>query len=253
MRRRTPFRAQLRPAPLHRRVGIGAALFIIVLAVSGLLLNHTDTLKLDQRQVDSSLLLQWYGIDIPDQASHFNSGDNRVSQLGEQLYFNSQALLSSKQPLIGITSNKQLTIVALSNALLLLSHEGELLERLDTLPQGINGIDAIGSDAGGNVAIRQGALIALADQELLSWQEAAPQLHIQWSHASQVDAAYSNSLLSNYRQQTLDYERVLLDLHSGRLFGQWGPYVMDAAAVAMVLLALTGLWRSLKGRARKLC
>ncbi len=251
MRRRTPFRAQLRPAPLHRRVGIGAALFIMVLAVSGLLLNHTDALKLDQRQVDSSLLLQWYGIDMPDQASHYDSGSYRVSQLGEQLYFNSQPLLSSKRPLIGITSNEQLTVIALSNGLLLLSHEGELVERLDTLPQGMDKIDALGSDAGGNVAIRQGERMVVADQELLSWQAAAPQLNIKWSQASQVDAAYSKNLLSNYRQQTLDYERVLLDLHSGRLFGQWGPYVMDAAAVAMVLLALTGLWRSLKGRTRK--
>ncbi len=251
MRRRTPFRAQLRPAPLHRRLGIGAALFIMVLAVSGLPLNHTDTLKLDQRQVDSSLLLQWYGIDIPDQASHFDSGSNRVSQLGEQLYFNSQPLLSSKQPLVGITSNEQLTIVALSNTLLLLSNEGELVERLDTLPQGMDKIDAIGSDTDGNVAIRQGEQITLADRELLNWQKAGPQQQIEWSQSILVEATYNERLLSNYRQQTLDYERVLLDLHSGRLFGQWGPYVMDAAAVAMVLLALTGLWRSLKGRTRK--
>lgn len=253
MRRRTPFRAQLRPAPLHRRLGIAAALFIMVLAVSGLLLNHTDTLKLDQRQVDSNLLLQWYGIEIPDQTSHYDSGSNRVSQLGEQLYFNGQPLLSNQQPLIGITRNEQLTVVALSNGLLLLSHEGKLLERLDTLPHGMNKIDAIGRDADGNVALRQGGQIVVTDEELLNWQVADPQQQIEWSQPILVDTAYNKSLLSSYRQQTLDYERVLLDLHSGRLFGQWGPYVMDAAAVAMVLLALTGLWRSLKGRTKKRC
>lgn len=246
MRRRPLFLAQL-----HRRLGVGAALFIMIVAVSGLLLNHTESLELDQRQVDSTLLLQWYGIDIPDQASHFSSGANRVTQFGEQLYFNRQPLLENSQPLIGINSNEQLTVIALGNALLLLSGEGEVMERIDTLPHGMSGIDAIGSDANGNTAIRQGPQIVVADQELLNWQSAGPQHNIQWSRPILVDAAYSDSILSTYRQQTLDYERVLLDLHSGRLFGQWGPYVMDGAALAMVVLALTGLWRSLKGRARE--
>ena len=33
----------------------------------------------------------------------------------------------------------------------------------------------------------------------------------------------------------------MLDLHSGRLLGRLGPLIMDAAAVALVLLAASGI------------
>ena len=44
----------------------------------------------------------------------------------------------------------------------------------------------------------------------------------------------------------LTFERVLLDLHSGRIFGRAGPLVMDAAAVLFIALALTGFWMWLR-------
>jgi len=41
---------------------------------------------------------------------------------------------------------------------------------------------------------------------------------------------------------------VILDLHSGRFFGQLGPWVFDAAAVLLILLSLSGTWIWLKRR-----
>lgn len=40
----------------------------------------------------------------------------------------------------------------------------------------------------------------------------------------------------------LTADRVLLDLHTGKFFGQWGPYVMDAAALAFLFLTGTGFY-----------
>ena len=45
-----------------------------------------------------------------------------------------------------------------------------------------------------------------------------------------------------YSGSPLSYERVLLDLHSGRIFGRVGVLVVDAAAVALLLLALSGFY-----------
>jgi len=39
----------------------------------------------------------------------------------------------------------------------------------------------------------------------------------------------------------LSWERLLLDLHSGRLFGAAGVYVVDAAGLLFALLALSGV------------
>ena len=46
----------------------------------------------------------------------------------------------------------------------------------------------------------------------------------------------------------ISIERLLQDLHSGRLFGIFGVILMDLASVALVLLALTGCWVWLRKR-----
>ena len=49
-----------------------------------------------------------------------------------------------------------------------------------------------------------------------------------------------------YRGSGLSLERVILDLHSGRIVGQWGVYVVDGAALLFLALVITGLWMWMK-------
>jgi len=50
------------------------------------------------------------------------------------------------------------------------------------------------------------------------------------------------SLLDQYRGSGLSWERLLLDLHSGRLFGSVGVFIIDLAGIALLLIALSGVW-----------
>ncbi len=49
-------------------------------------------------------------------------------------------------------------------------------------------------------------------------------------------------LLYLYRGKGLSLERLLLDLHSGRLLGNAGVYIVDVAALLFIFLALSGSW-----------
>jgi uncharacterized iron-regulated membrane protein len=55
-------------------------------------------------------------------------------------------------------------------------------------------------------------------------------------------------LRSAWRGTGLSLERVLLDLHSGRILGEAGVWLVDAAALLFLLLAGSGVW--LWGRRR---
>ena len=46
----------------HRGMGALAALFLLMLAVTGILLNHTLDLKLAERHLDWPWLLEHYGV-----------------------------------------------------------------------------------------------------------------------------------------------------------------------------------------------
>jgi uncharacterized iron-regulated membrane protein len=50
---------------------------------------------------------------------------------------------------------------------------------------------------------------------------------------------------------SLPLERVLLDVHSGRIFGRYGPLAMDLAALALAVLALSGIWIYLRTLRRR--
>ncbi|MGS0729088.1 PepSY-associated TM helix domain-containing protein, partial [Shewanella sp. 0m-11] len=40
----------------------------------------------------------------------------------------------------------------------------------------------------------------------------------------------------------LTWERVLLDMHSGRFFGSLGPWIMDLVALSLLIMAFTGCY-----------
>jgi len=65
-----------------------------------------------------------------------------------------------------------------------------------------------------------------------------------------ADAPASESLelvalpdeLSPARNQTISWQRVVLDMHSGRWFGPLGPWIVDLAALVLLFLACSGFW-----------
>jgi len=231
----------------HRRAGLTAALFVLILAITGLLLNHTSSLELDKHNVDSRLLQAWYGIEPPAPPRHFGANNHTISQLGEQLFINGKPLQKQQQQLLGVVANTMFIALAFEQQLLLVTPEGELVERITELPTRGNNISAIGQNSNNQLALQLGNKIFISDQQLLNWHELSDAQDIKWSQAIELDTDLKNEITASYQNQALNYERVLLDLHSGRLFGSWGIYLMDLAAVAMILLALSGLWRWCQG------
>jgi len=235
----------------HRRAGIGAAVFVLILAVTGIALNHTTELALDKRHIDSPLILGWYGIEMPDQPRHFQAGEHIVSQLGDQLFIDGTVVLHSNVPLTGGAATPMFIAVAQPRELLLFTPAGELVERINALPGQIKHIENIGVTTDQTIALSNGNEIMVADTDMLAWHTAQSKQHITWSIPATPGDDFNDRLIAQYSSDNITYERLLLDLHSGRLFGEWGFYLMDAAAVLLILLALTGLWRWCQSKSRR--
>ena len=230
-------------ATWHRRLGLTAAAFVIMLTITGLALNHTDNLGLDERYVGAGWLLAWYGIDAPARAEGFRLDQRIVTQLGDRLYLDTRAVEQDVGALSGAVSTGGLVIVALDGDLLVLTADGDRVERLrreDGIPAGIR---AVGADADGRVVVRTPAGIYRADTQLLAWELSDREsTGLRWPQPAPPDQAVLATLRSDYLSNILTLERVLLDLHSGRIFGRYGPWLMDVAAVLLLVLAVTGVW-----------
>ena len=61
-----------------------------------------------------------------------------------------------------------------------------------------------------------------------------------WAKKSALPETLRASIAQHYQGEGITLERLLLDVHSGRIAGRLGVYVMDAVAIAMLLLVISG-------------
>lgn len=233
----------------HRYMGVSAALFTLLIAVTGILLNHTEDFQLDSQHVKSGWVLDWYGIEAPEELPSFPCGDRHITLMGEHLYLNRKEIDGDYQQLVGAVCQEELLIIAISQSILLLTQRGELIEQLkgkDGVPAGLL---AIGADADGQFVVQGSHDIYQPDADFIRWRrwEGDPET-VNWAATSELDPVVKASLQQHFRTEVLPVERVILDLHSGRFFGKPGPWLFDAAALLLILLSLTGTWIWLKRR-----
>lgn len=233
---------------LHRSIGAFAAIFVFFMVVSGLIINHSNGLGLDQRHTSQNFLLDWYGLDGPEHIRSFAVKDKWLSFAGSQLYLNGEFVADISNGLGAVSSGK-LLVAAGSEELLLLDPDGNLIERIAWSPIGMVPIESIGTDSNYAVVVRSAELLWLADAELISWQQAgeAP-VNPQWSISEPSPEAFEKAIARQYRGEGLSLERVLLDLHSGRIFGNIGIIIYDLLAIAIGFLSISGLVLWFRGR-----
>lgn len=232
----------------HRRLGIAVALIVLLLAVTGLLLNHAHRLGLDRTQVTASWLLRWYGYPHVDTMVSHRVGEYWITWTGRRLYLQDKFVMEADAAPVGaVVAGNRAIAVAFADLLVLLGPDGEIVERLGTqsLPGRLERIGSIGD----RIVAATPAGHRVADGDFINWQPTLATA--QWSAPQEVPAALRERLLSAERGPGLSAERVLQDVHSGRIFGRWGPWVMDAAAILFVILAVTGItcWWARRGRA----
>jgi hypothetical protein len=225
---------------------VSAALVIIICA-TGLALNHTDDLNLSKRTIKSHWLLNWYGIDTPEVIA-YGTGDRFVSQLNDAIYLDALPLVGHFARLRGIITIENTSIMATDNELILLNRSGELIETLDAKTGVPTEIRRIGRLLDNTPVIETPAGLWTSTPELLDWQLTVETTAPAWSGTVELPPTLLDAIETHYRGTGLTVERVILDLHSGRLLGRAGPWLADAAAAVFILLAMTGIWMWFKTR-----
>jgi len=241
-------RRRMRPLRLlHRYGGLMAALLVIIVAATGMLLNHTETLHLANKRVQSAWLMSWYGLKPPTMQT-YRVNDLYVTQAGQRLYLNSRRLDGSFDRLCGATSVDELIIVSADNKLALLQSDGTLVEVLESvhgIPRNIWRIGVYNQQLVVDTDTGQW----LADSALNQWELLeASDMPINWSSPANLPAMLHTALLAEQQSEGLSLEQLILDIHSGQIIRMAGPWLSDVFAVLLIVLALSGVWMWFKTR-----
>lgn len=224
----------------HLYSGMVAALLVILLSVSGVLLNHGHALGLDRRYVSSEWVLRAYGLPAPP-VTAFRLGDATLVQAGERLQLDGAPWPPVDAALVGALALDELYLLATSRWLYLYTASGELVERVPP-PELGGSIEALGRSAAGAPVVRGPAASRVGDAWLSGWSESPAPAAVEWSGAVAPPPALHAKAVRAYHARSISYERLLLDLHSGRFMGSAGPWLMDGVALLLILQVVSGIW-----------
>jgi len=227
---------------LHRRMGIISAFFVIILSLSGLVLHYGPNLNLDTQFIRSNFLLNWYDIEAPSISVSYTAESNNITHLADALYFNEQRIPGSFTELNGMVATEFGFVIATNNQLILITEDGELVEVLGNLVDIPSDIQQIGSDLNGAIFLQRSDELISIDLNTLDLSSVPEGASVAWSDIENVGLVKSEILQTNYRASLVSWERILLDIHSGRIFGTLGVILVDVMAVLFLLMAFTGIW-----------
>jgi hypothetical protein len=235
----------------HRKLGIIAAFFLIFLSLTGIALNHTDFLALAHKPINNPWLLKHYGIKPPVDVRFYatnpsrgldkNGTEQQILLTDNFIWLANELLLESDEPIISLGSFKTFIFVVTEQSLYLYTQSGALIDRLDSLsglPVPIENV-AVKNDA---VVIQTPAGVFQTDSDFILWQKSTPSPTPQWITPIQVSSTAIELAQQKYQSQFLTVERLIVDAHSGRLFGQLGVLFMDFVALLLILLSLSGIY-----------
>jgi hypothetical protein len=222
-----------------RQLGIFAAFFLIFLSVSGIALNHTNLLSLSHKSITNHLLLDHYGIKLPNDVRYYQHKKWLVTD--QILWLGDKVIYESDDVIISLGKFQSYHLLATTKQLIIFTDKGKLIDKLDSssdLPVPISALSVIGN----NIILNTPNGYFQSDSDFMEWQSIQTFVEPRWvvkSEVTELDITLANI---KYQSQLLSWERVVLDAHSGRLFGDFGVWFMDVVALILILLSISGIY-----------
>ena len=223
---------------IHRWVGLLSALWLIQLAITGLLLQHADDLKLTTTHVSSPAVLKWFG--YGSRAQIWQYGDQTFYQIDGVVGFGGlQVDLSS--PVIAAVNGLKVDaqtqwVVATSSALYWFNPQGEIrlqLDDFDGVPTPISGLSI--QDNSITVLVENQWYVMQADKEFAVTSQHPESIHTGRSMTAKEQNQYFAAALKD----KLSYDKVLHGIHAGIQGSKW---LNSLSALALLFLCLSGIY-----------
>jgi hypothetical protein len=223
----------------HRVLGVSSLLFVVLISLSGLILNHADALGMS-RHAAGPLLLRIYGIMLPPVDSAFAAGGVLFATSAETLYANGGELAKSVDRLVGAVAIDGGIVVATGNEFFVTSSDAILIERFSTDSPGQ--MSKLGTESQRIIVAIQDGYFEFDPQRMsLAVPGGIMTDGINWSRPATPSDEEVEQIGTAALGQAINWERVLLDFHSGRILPTVGRYLADITALCLLYMCFTGI------------
>lgn len=227
----------------HQKVGLGSAAFVVWLAISGTLLSRSNELGFDTQRLQWPWLTSMYGLHAESPRMGFTAADNWVASTKEATLLNAQELSPRVQTPLGLVAGgddkSPLLFIATSDSLVLVKPDGSRVDELRSPVLPVSSLRRIGRTEAGGIAVQDYDAYESLDSGT-TWTPIVA-AKVQWSEPRPLPAAEREKIASFAKPSVL-LEQVLIDLHTGRLFGALGSWLITIIGFMALWLAVSGFW-----------
>lgn len=228
----------------HKRAGLFAFLFMGWLGFSGILINQSASWGYDVIPIYAGPVMWLYGLKPEPPVSGFSADGHWMALTQEGTVLDAKPVVPKVKLPIGLAAggpaSQPLLFIASADYVAVLTPDGARFDELRPPILPVSVVRRIGKvrDKPGAIAVQD--LDAFQSVDGVGWSPVDPAL-VDWSTEMELPAEQRERLVE-YSRPSVTLEHVLVDAHSGAIFGRGGVYVINAVGVAAVWLAISGVW-----------
>lgn len=227
----------------HQRIGLTAAFFVLWLGVSGTLLTRSNELGFDTLRLRWGWLTAMYGLRAEAPRMGFEAAGHWMAATKENTLLDAQEVSPRLPAPVGFVSLPgsagPLLYIGTPESLVIAGPGGERIDELRAPILPIAAIRRIGVGATGAIAVQDYDAYESSDGGN-SWTPVLPQ-SVTWSEPKPLPAQ-QRADIEQFARPSILVEQVLIDLHSGRLFGVVGAWIITVIGLLALLLSISGVW-----------
>ena len=221
----------------HRRAGVVSALVLLLLSVTGFLLNHSQTFGLASKKLSRATASWLYTHEDISLTGQRLEGGWLYQLDTAAIYLGTQPLQACDSPLVGALQLAPFLFVVCEHSLHVYDGEFQLQESLNarvgypapvTAIANCDGLCLNTSTGTQQYNFESGRFIPFGST--LQWLKLQP---LPKNIAAAAPSAFS-------------WQRLLLDVHAGRFMGSWGVWILDVFVLLFVLLSVSGIFLWIK-------
>jgi uncharacterized iron-regulated membrane protein len=201
---------------------------------------------LDEKYTASPIILSLYNISIPSQEESFLVDNIFISRFGDQVFMNNQPIIKNESPIMGAAFSNQILTIAFQNEMVLLTQEGELIERITSAAELPKNIQKLGVSEDILYLKTPDQLWQSSDQAQ-AWELSGSGFN-NWSNEVVLSDQQTKQIEMYFSGKGVSLEQFFLDLHNGNIIKGFGKWLLDIIAIFLLLLSISGIWIWLKKR-----
>ena len=204
------------------------------------MLNHSDELGLPQLHVSGALANRLYGIEAAPVSTAFEAAGLVLVSAADTVYANENPIADGAGEIRGAVVSDDLVVIGTNREVILTTTDAMVVERSAIAPS--QELNRVGLEGSRVVVDTDTGLFALDTNQMQLTALDSLSIDPAWSVPVQLDAAQGRRVSDAAAGHIITWERLLSDLHSGRILPVFGRYLFDITALCLLYLCISGVF-----------